>query len=83
MRQSASTPPEVWAGPIGNWKQVTSLNADLKPAWGEMRNVHWMNGSTRVQGWLMLPKDFDPGKKYPLVVSVHGGPSCGLRSAVG
>jgi dipeptidyl aminopeptidase/acylaminoacyl peptidase len=75
VRQSGSTPPEVWVGPIGKWKQLTSLNADLKPAWGEMRNVHWMNGNTRVQGWLMLPKDYDPSKKYPLVVSVHGGPS--------
>jgi len=75
VRQSPSVPPEVWAGPIGNWKQLTHLNADIKPAWGEMRNIHWMNGSTRVQGWLMLPKDYDPAKKYPLVVSVHGGPS--------
>ncbi len=75
VRQSPSSPPEVWAGPIGNWNQVTHVNADVKPAWGEMKNVHWMNGSMRVQGWLMLPKDYDSSKKYPLVVSVHGGPS--------
>jgi dipeptidyl aminopeptidase/acylaminoacyl peptidase len=75
VRQSASTPPEIWAGPIGDWKQLTNLNAGIKPAWGEMRNVHWMNGDTRVQGWLMLPKDFDAAKQYPLVVTVHGGPS--------
>ena len=75
IRQSAGNPPEVWAGPIGNWKQVTHLNSDVHPAWGVMRNIHWMNGSTRVQGWLMFPKDFAPGKTYPLVVSVHGGPS--------
>jgi dipeptidyl aminopeptidase/acylaminoacyl peptidase len=74
-RQSPSTPQEVWAGPIGNWKQLTKLNAGIEPAWGEMRNVHWMNGSTRVQGWLMLPKNFAPGKTYPLIVNVHGGPS--------
>lgn len=80
VRQSASTPPEVWAGPIGNWKQLTDLNADIKPAWGEMRNVHWMNGGTRVQGWLMLPKDFASGKTYPLVVTVHGGPSSACMS---
>jgi dipeptidyl aminopeptidase/acylaminoacyl peptidase len=74
-RQSATAAPEVWAGPIGKWKQITRLNDAAKPAWGEMRNVHWMNGSTRVQGWLMLPKDFASGKTYPLVVTVHGGPS--------
>jgi len=80
IRQSASTPPEIWAGPIGNWKQITSLNAEIKPGWGEIRNVHWMNGSTRVQGWLMLPKDFAPGKTYPLIVNVHGGPSAACMS---
>jgi dipeptidyl aminopeptidase/acylaminoacyl peptidase len=80
IRQSASTPPELWAGPVGSWKQLTNLNSDIKPAWGEMRNVHWMNGTTRVQGWLMLPKDFDTAKKYPLVVSVHGGPSAACMS---
>jgi dipeptidyl aminopeptidase/acylaminoacyl peptidase len=79
-RQSASSPPEVWAGAIGSWKQLTSLNPALKPAWGEMRNLHWMNGSTRVQGWLMLPKDMAPGKTYPLVVNVHGGPSWACTS---
>ena len=80
VRQSASTPPEVWVGEIGKWKQVTNLNADIKPAWGEMRNVHWMNGTTRVQGWLMLPKDLASGKTYPLIVNVHGGPSAACMS---
>jgi dipeptidyl aminopeptidase/acylaminoacyl peptidase len=80
VRQAATNPPEVWAGPIGNWKQLTFLNADVKPAWGEMRNIHWTNGATRVQGWLMLPKDFSPAKTYPLVVNVHGGPSAACVS---
>jgi len=80
VRQSASAPPEVWAGPIGRWKQLTHLNAGLEPAWGQIKNVHWMNGSTRVQGWLMLPKDLAFGKNYPLVVNVHGGPSWACTS---
>jgi dipeptidyl aminopeptidase/acylaminoacyl peptidase len=80
-RQAPSTPPEIWAGPIGRWKQVTSVNQDVKPAWGAARNFHWTNGKLKLQGWLMLPKDYDPGKRYPLVVNVHGGPSaaCGAR----
>jgi dipeptidyl aminopeptidase/acylaminoacyl peptidase len=75
IRQSGSEPPEVWAGPINSWKKITNLNAGLKPSWGEVKNVHWQNGDTRVQGWLFLPKNYDPQKKYPLVVTVHGGPS--------
>ncbi len=75
VRESPTTPPEAWAGAIGNWKQLTHFNQGLKPAWGEMKKVHWMNGGVRVQGWLMLPKEFVPGKTYPLVVTVHGGPS--------
>jgi len=81
IRQSPSTPSEVWAGPIGTWKQVTTLNADVKPAWGTARNFHWTNRNQHLEGWLLLPKDYSVGKKYPLVVNVHGGPSaaCGAR----
>jgi dipeptidyl aminopeptidase/acylaminoacyl peptidase len=79
-RQSANSPPEVWAGPIGKWKQLTQLNGGVKAPWGEVRNVYWMNGDTRVQGWLMLPASFDKGKRYPLVVNVHGGPSWACTS---
>jgi dipeptidyl aminopeptidase/acylaminoacyl peptidase len=80
VRQSASTPSEVWAGPIGKWKQITHVNDGIQPAWGAMHNVHWQNGNTRVQGWLLFPKDYAPGKTYPLVVSVHGGPSWACTS---
>jgi dipeptidyl aminopeptidase/acylaminoacyl peptidase len=75
VRQSPSSPQEVWAGEIGKWKQLTDLNAEAEPVWGKISNVHWLNGSVRVQGWLMLPRDFDAKKKYPLIVNVHGGPS--------
>src|ERR1700737_4422275 len=54
---------------------VTSRNATLKPVWGEAKSITWKNESFEVQGWLLYPRDFDPSKKYPLVVSVHGGPS--------
>ena len=75
VRQSFSAAPEVWAGTIGDWKQITSRNKDLKPAWGEAKSLHWSNGGFSIQGWLLYPRHFDPAKKYPLVVSVHGGPA--------
>jgi dipeptidyl aminopeptidase/acylaminoacyl peptidase len=80
-RQSPSSPQEVWAGAIGKWKQLTQLNSQAEPAWGEGRNIHWMDGDQRVQGWLILPKDFNAKRKYPLIVNVHGGPSaaCAAR----
>ncbi len=80
VRQSPSAPPEVWAGPIGDWKQLTDINASAKPSWGKMRNVHWTSGTTQSQGWLLMPKDFSPSKSYPLVVAVHGGPSAACTS---
>jgi dipeptidyl aminopeptidase/acylaminoacyl peptidase len=75
VRQSPSTPAEVWAGPIGHWTQVTAINANAKPAWGESHNFHWTSDNLQLDGWLTLPKDFDPNQTYPLLVSVHGGPS--------
>jgi dipeptidyl aminopeptidase/acylaminoacyl peptidase len=28
----------------------------------------------RIQGWIIKPPDFDPSRKYPLMLSIHGGP---------
>ena len=28
----------------------------------------------KVQAWIQKPPDFDPGKKYPLILNIHGGP---------
>jgi dipeptidyl aminopeptidase/acylaminoacyl peptidase len=74
VRQSFQQPPEVWAGPLGAWKQVTNLNRDAKPSWGEAKSLHWSSDGMQVQGWLLYPRDYDPNQRYPMVVSVHGGP---------
>lgn len=79
VRSSFQNPPEIWAGPIGAWKQVTHRNASVKPEWGEAKSLHWTNGGFDVQGWLIYPKDFDASKRYPLVLSVHGGPGIGVQ----
>ena len=81
IRQSLAHPPEVWAGAIGQWKQITSKNANLKPAWGEAKSIHWQNDGFNLQGWLLYPVNFDPAKKYPMVVQVHGGPGSMAHSS--
>ena len=75
VHESFSEAPEVWAGPIGRWRPVTTVNAGVHPLWGDAKSVHWDSDGQRVQGWLIAPKDVDPSRRYPMVVSVHGGPS--------
>ncbi len=77
IRSSFSTPPEVWAGPTVEWTQITQRNKSIKPAWGEAKSLRLKN---EVQAWLLYPRDFDPQKKYPLVVRVHGGPGAAVLS---
>jgi dipeptidyl aminopeptidase/acylaminoacyl peptidase len=75
VRESYAAPPEVWAGKVGEWKQITRRNEGVAREWGDAKSIEWKNGGQEVQGWLLYPKDFDASKKYPLVVNVHGGPS--------
>ena len=75
VRHSYAAPPEVWAGAVGAWKQITRRNENVTRAWGDAKSIQWKSGGHEVQGWLVYPRDFDAAKKYPLVVYVHGGPS--------
>lgn len=37
----------------------------------------WVDSSVddfEVQGWIITPPDFDPNKKYPMILEIHGGP---------
>ncbi len=75
VRSSWTLAPEVWAGPVGDWKKRTNANDSLKPLWGRTENLRWRSDDFEVQGWLMYPLNYDPSKKYPMIVSVHGGPA--------
>ena len=77
IRSSFNTPPEVWAGPTVEWTQITQRNKSIKPAWGEAKSLRLKN---EVQAWLLYPRDFDPNKKYPMIVRVHGGPGAAVLS---
>jgi dipeptidyl aminopeptidase/acylaminoacyl peptidase len=81
IRSSFGEPPEIWAGQVGHWRQITHRNAEVKPAWGEAKSLQWKSDGYDVQGWLLYPKGFDPSKKYPMIVSVHGGPGLAIQSA--
>jgi dipeptidyl aminopeptidase/acylaminoacyl peptidase len=57
---------------------ITALNRELltqkKP--GAVEEI-WFESSLderRIEGWIVKPPDFDPEKKYPLILEIHGGP---------
>jgi len=75
IRSSFDRPPEVWTGAISDLKQLTHLNDSIHPSWGKSESIEYTSEGFHVQGWLLYPADYDPAKRYPLIVSVHGGPS--------
>jgi dipeptidyl aminopeptidase/acylaminoacyl peptidase len=83
IKSSFQSPPEVYVGPGSDLQQLTHLNDAIKPVWGKSESIEWENEGFHVQGWLLYPADYDPSKKYPLIVSVHGGPSAAIGSSWG
>jgi len=71
-------PADLGAYYKGNNQRVTKLNDDLF----SFRNIAgveelWWESSfdqRKIQGWLVKPPNFDPSKKYPLILEIHGGP---------
>jgi dipeptidyl aminopeptidase/acylaminoacyl peptidase len=58
-------------------KQLTAVNADVLAGkkLGQVEEI-WFKGADNwdIQGWIVKPPDFDPSKKYPLMLTIHGGP---------
>ena len=72
-------PGEVAVGAGGrDVRRITSLNEDLlaNRHLGEVEEIWWESSfdGRPVQGWIVKPPDFDPGRRYPLILEIHGGP---------
>ena len=81
-RSSVGEPVELFSTDISSGKaapamRLTHINdavaseADIRPA-----ETMWVNGTggAKIQVFIVKPHDFDPNKKYPLILNVHGGP---------
>lgn len=62
----------------GRVTQLTDLNSDVfdhkilnKP---QLMEVNSSVDGRRLQAWIVTPPNFDPNKKYPLILEIHGGP---------
>lgn len=76
--QSSSEPVEAYALDLQAPQpvRVSAANVNLpKPPLGETSVVHWKNGGEDLEGLLTLPVGYEKGKKYPLILNIHGGPS--------
>lgn len=87
-RSTATTPAEIYtarlkfAAPIvilagEGAVQLTHTNDAFMQQFGlrPAEETTWTGAAgTKLAGWLFKPPDFDPSKKYPLVVLIHGGP---------
>lgn len=72
------SPADLGVFENGETRRLTNLNEDLftykKP--GAVEEI-WFNSSfddRKIQGWIVKPPDFDPNKKYPFILEIHGGP---------
>lgn len=59
-------------------KVITNLNEDLFSfrKLGKVEEITWKSSfdQREIQGWIVTPPDFDPSKKYPFILEIHGGP---------
>ena len=59
-------------------ERLTQLNAELFAKSTLARTEHFVFKSSfdgqEIDGWVVTPPDFDPTRKYPLILEIHGGP---------
>jgi dipeptidyl aminopeptidase/acylaminoacyl peptidase len=76
---SMAAPTEIYSANVdgSGLTALTSANqqlmarANLKPA----EEIEWTGAlGKKIHGFIIKPNNFDPSKKYPLLVLIHGGP---------
>jgi dipeptidyl aminopeptidase/acylaminoacyl peptidase len=78
VTEDFTTPPHIGAGPVASPRQITHENDALTPQ-VTARSITWKSEGYEVQGWLTGPAAVEPGKTYPMIVQVHGGPSSAVQ----
>jgi dipeptidyl aminopeptidase/acylaminoacyl peptidase len=83
VSSTMSGPAEIFRGNAGSVIALTHVNdalmaqANLKPA----EEMEWTGAlGKKIHGFVIKPVDFDPNKKYPLIVIIHGGPQSAFNN---
>ncbi|MDN3204120.1 S9 family peptidase [Algoriphagus sediminis] len=71
-------PADLAAFVNGNTTRITNLNEDVFSYRniGSVEELWWKSSydDRDIQGWIVTPPNFDPNKKYPFILEIHGGP---------
>ncbi len=77
--EDLDTPEEVYLGPVGGVERtrLTSVNAALpRPPMGRTELLTWTApDGLKIDGLLTYPVGYEPGRAYPLILQIHGGPA--------
>src|SRR5207249_8381344 len=77
--QNTSTPPEAYVSTSGNFLpvKISNINAEIaKQPIPKTEIIKWKSfDGKEIEGLLTYPLKYEPGKKYPLILNVHGGPA--------
>ena len=76
---SVDRPTELFIADIDgrNERKLTGFNDELNEeiAWPTAERFTYTSvGGLEIEAWLQFPYGYEPGKKYPLVLYIHGGP---------
>ncbi|CAG5067453.1 Dipeptidyl-peptidase 5 [Dyadobacter sp. CECT 9623] len=78
VKSDSNQPAELFRSKNkGTIEQITQENSELlQDKTLQKAETFWFESFdyTKVQGWLMLPVDFEQTHKYPLILVIHGGP---------
>jgi len=74
--EDKTSAPDVYVLKNGELKKLTDLNPQLKNfTFGEQTVIRWKSfDGWVIEGVLVKPVNFEKGKRYPMLVAVHGGP---------
>ena len=74
--ESCSTPPEAYISSIHNFKpyKISSINEGIIVPFKTERMKWKSSDGVSIEGLVTYPKGYEPGKKYPTLLVVHGGP---------
>ena len=80
VRTAAQEPPDIWRLDLKKpapLTQLTRVNEDLlgRITLGKVEEFWYTStNGAKIQGWIVKPPSFDPSKKYPMIMEIHGGP---------